>query len=220
MARLPSRFRRLDQILADLPIDDPMLLTELDGYLTGLAVAPELPPLGEWLPPIWGGQYGERAPFADAIDVQLFEDMVVARRNEIVRDLARHKLQPIFDVDERNGEVIWEEWAQGFSMAMQLRPDQWSATADGDNSEAAEALSYLLTLASIASDTSPLTSVEINTICDDAVGMIPTQVMRLHTVHEQPPAVLASDVRAAKIGRNEACPCGSGKKRKRCCSSN
>ncbi|RZL70844.1 MAG: YecA family protein, partial [Sphingomonas sp.] len=30
MKNLPSRFRRLDGALADLPLEEPMLLTELD----------------------------------------------------------------------------------------------------------------------------------------------------------------------------------------------
>ncbi len=38
---MPSRFRRLDGALADLPVEEPMLLTELDGFLTGLIVCPE-----------------------------------------------------------------------------------------------------------------------------------------------------------------------------------
>lgn len=55
MPKFPSRFRRLDEILADLPMDDPPLLTELDGYLTGVALCPIAIESSEWLPPIWGG---------------------------------------------------------------------------------------------------------------------------------------------------------------------
>lgn len=49
MRQLPSRLRRLDDALADLPLDEPMLLTELDGFLTGISVSPDLIMPGEWL---------------------------------------------------------------------------------------------------------------------------------------------------------------------------
>ncbi|MBB4155503.1 yecA family protein [Sphingomonas jinjuensis] len=54
MKRLPSRFRRLDGALADLPVEEPMLLTKLDGFLTGLLIWPETIPPGEWMTVVWG----------------------------------------------------------------------------------------------------------------------------------------------------------------------
>ena len=56
MNRLSSRLRRLDDALADLPVEDEaMLLRELDGFLTGILVCPDLVMLGEWLRVVWGG---------------------------------------------------------------------------------------------------------------------------------------------------------------------
>ncbi|WP_419825190.1 UPF0149 family protein [Sphingomonas sp.] len=48
---LDDPFTVLDDALADLPLDKPMLLTELDGFLTRLLVSPELIMPGEWLRP-------------------------------------------------------------------------------------------------------------------------------------------------------------------------
>jgi len=220
MFRLPSRFRRLDEILADLPLDDPMLLTELDGYLTAIAVCPDGITPSEWLPPIWSGNFGEDAPFDDPLDVQLFTSMVTARHGEILRDLGRSKHQPIFDTDPRSGEALWEEWIDGWAMAMRLRPDAWSAVADGDDADAAAALADLLTLVDVAGDNMALTSVEINRICDEASAKIPADVLSLHTWCERhrAPATLRAAA-ATKPGRNAPCACGSGKKSKRCCGA-
>lgn len=221
MSRFPSRFRRLDEILADLPIEDPLLLTELDGYLTGIAVCPEAIEPAQWLPPIWGGLEGEGAPFEDPLDVQLFADMVQARYAEILRDLAREKPQPIYDVDERNGEVLWEEWLGGFDMAMQLRPHAWAAAAAGDDQQIVRSLSHISTLIGIASDETTLTSLEINALCDVADRSLPAHVAMLYRLFwpkAAAPAVLGND-RQGKVGRNDPCPCGSGKKYKRCCGA-
>lgn len=218
MARLPSRFRRLDQILADLPVDNPMLLSELDGYLACIAVHPVPISAEEWLPPIWGGVYGEGAPFEDPIDVRLFADMVIARRDEILRHLLRSKFQPIFDVDERNGEPIWEEWILGFAMATDLRPDAWREMAEAEEG-AAKAMDGLSTLADVASDRSSLTADEINAICDAAPRSIPALVHALASFRAEEPSGPAPDGHPSKVGRNDPCPCGSGKKHKRCCGS-
>lgn len=108
MRRLPSRLRRLDDALVDLPIDEPMLLTELDGFLTGVLVCPEPIMPSEWLPILWSAEESGGAPFDDPADVQWFAGAVIARYNEIARDFGRDKLQPIFDVDDRNGDVLWD----------------------------------------------------------------------------------------------------------------
>ena len=220
MRQLPSRLRRLDDALADLPLDEPMLLTELDGFLTGISVCPDPIEPGEWLQNVWGADDGGVAPFEDPLDVQWFADAVMARYNEIVRDLGRGKPQPIFDIDERNGDVLWEPWIEGFAEAMELRPDGWAALADGDDPDAADALSRISLLIAIARNESSLDSVQIDAVQDEAPADLIDNVVRLHASRLRGGAAPLAPSMAAKpgkIGRNEQCPCGSGKKFKRCC---
>ena len=214
MHDFPSRFRRLDEILGDLPIEEPMLLSELDGYLTGIAVCPATIAPDEWLPPIWGGVVGEAAPFDDPIDAQLFADMVIARHAEILRELGRGKPKPLFDVDERNGEVLWDGWVDGFAMASRLRPESWSVEDEGG----AIGLANLRLLADIANERSALTSVEINAFADDAPAAIGVSVKTLYDCRARTIGASAGAAApVAKVGRNDPCACGSGKKSKRCC---
>jgi uncharacterized protein len=220
MRQLPSRLRRLDDALADLPLDEPMLLTELDGFLTGILVCPDLIMPGEWLPCVWGSDEGGVAPFDDPADVQWFTDAVMARYNEIARDLGRGKPQPIFDVDERNGDLLWEFWIDGFAEAMELRPDSWTAIRAGDDLDAADALSRISTLIAVARNESELDSMEINALQDQAPTDLVDAVLRLHAARVRNigvPQAPTSDERRVKVGRNDPCPCGSGKKFKRCC---
>ncbi len=221
MKHLASRLRRLDDALGDLPLDEPMLLTELDGFLTGLLVSPEPIPQNEWLQSIWGPDDGGIPPFEDPLDVQWFVDAVMARYNEIVRDLARGKPRPIFDIDERNGDVLWELWIDGFAEAMALRPDGWHAWEKGDDADAAGALDRLSTLIAVARNESALDSVEINALQDLApVDLVDSVVIlyrrRLRTDDILPVPAIGPAV--AKVGRNDPCACGSGKKSKRCCA--
>ena len=217
MRQLPSRLRRLDDALADLPLDEPMLLTELDGFLTGLLVSPEIVVPGEWLPMVWRGEEGGGGPFEDPIDVQWFVDSIMARHNEIVRDLGRGKPKPIFEIDERNGDVLWDLWMDGFAEAMALRPESWAALSEG--SDAANAVSRLSLLIAIARNESILDSMEINAISDRAPAEISANILALHGWRMRSGATAAASpvMNLAKVGRNEPCPCGSEKKFKRCC---
>ena len=208
MKLLPSRPRRLDDALAELP------------FLTGVLVCPDLIMPSEWLPIVWGAEESGGAPFDDPADVRWFAEAVMARYNEIVRDLGRGKQQPIFDVDERNGDVLWELWVDGFGRAIALRPDSWAVVAGDDDEEAADALAYLSMLVAIARNESSLDSLEINAVHEDAPAGITDSVARLHAFRLHHGALLSQSpaVRPARVGRNDPCPCGSGKKFKRCCS--
>jgi uncharacterized protein len=211
MIKLPSRLRRLEDALFDLP-DDCMLLSDLDGYLTGLILCPDIVPPVEWLPVVWGG-IEAGPPFEDPLDVADFEAMLLARHAEIARDLGRGKFRPFFEVDPRNGDVLWDVWIEGFAMAVDLRPEAWAAVDDA-------AFAYLATLAEIANDSSDLPSDEINAMYDAAPGEIPARVAALYAWRaRQGVPVIEAGAPVAKVGRNDPCPCGSGNKHKKCCGA-
>ena len=192
-----------------------MLLTELDGFLTGLLFCPEDIPPAEWMTIVWGTEVDGVPPFEDPLDVQWFTNAVAARRDEIARDLARGKFQPILDADERDGEILWEYWIDGFAEATALRPDAWKALAD--DPEKAAPWSRLATLIAVARNESELDSVEVNALEDRAAAELIEAVQLLHTARTRV-AGTTSVTTASKVGRNDPCPCGSGKKHKRCCA--
>jgi uncharacterized protein len=205
--------------LADLPVEEPMLLTELDGFLTGLLICPEAIPSDEWMSVVWGAETDGVPPFDDPLDVQWFADAVAARRHEIARDLDRGRLRPILDVDERNGDVLWEYWIDGFAEAMATRPDAWQVlAADGRTAAPLERLTLLI---AAAREESELDSVQINALSDAAVVEMTDAVQRLHAAVTRDGETVgraSGPVTKAKVGRNDPCPCGSGKKQKHCCS--
>jgi uncharacterized protein len=168
---------------------------------------------------VWGVEVDGIPPFEEPLDEQWFVKAVAARRDEIARDLSRGKLQPILDVDERDGEVLWEYWIDGFSDAIALRPDAWDAAAA--DAEWADPWHRLLALIAIARDESDLDSVEVSAFQDRAVAELTDTVQRLYAaragVGEAMPITVEVLV-TAKIGRNDPCPCASGKKHKHCCA--
>ncbi len=113
----------------DLP-DDAMMLTELDGYLAAIAIAPHTILPSEWLPDIWGGQ---QAGFADMQQANAVYGAIMGLYNDNLRVLFAdaRSFEPIFDFDT-DGSPLIEIWLQGFIRGFTCGPRNgrrcWAAT--------------------------------------------------------------------------------------------
>src|SRR4051794_22259106 len=144
---------QLAERLAALP-EDAMLLSELDGYLAGVLVCPDLILPSEWLPPIWGTGDADAAPVFDSAEaVQALVGLIMRHYNALSRDLqrGRGRYVPLFEVDPRHDETLWELWMSGFERAMALRPQSWAKVVNSDDEGAAAALTGTQALIRISS---------------------------------------------------------------------
>lgn len=120
-----------DFLYSDAVSDDAMLLSELDGFLAGVVVGPELIKPSEWLPLVWGE---EGALFESEQQAQTVIGLIMGHYNDIIQQLDRGQYRPVYDFD-MNDEILWETWIGGFWRAVLLRPGEWldhSATDDQD----------------------------------------------------------------------------------------
>jgi uncharacterized protein len=220
MPSIPRHLRQLEKELADLPGDgEPMLVSALDGFL----VCPDLIMPSKWLPLVWGDGGDDAAPvFESTAHAEKLIGLVMQHYNAIATDLQRGRFAPVFDVDRRHDEVLWELWIDGFEKARRLNPQSWLRIASGDE-EACAALAGLITLAEISRGDSSLAQAEIYDLTEKAPELIPHWVESLNAWRisqhfaGQPENPKPS---FAKVGRNDPCPCGSGKKYKTCCGLN
>ncbi len=73
----------------------------------------------------------------------------------------------------------------------------------------------------IGNDEGDLPTDTVDTLTAEAAALIPAWVETLAAWRlDHHEATAASPVTRTKIGRNEPCPCGSGKKYKKCCGLN
>lgn len=225
MEALPPRLQELDEHLAALPADaEPMQLSELDGYLAGILVCPELIMPGEWLPLVWGSaDDDEAASVLESVDeAEALVGLVMDHYNTLGRELSRggEAYAPIFEVDPASEEVLWELWVAGFERAMALRPESWTTVLDSADENAAMALSGMLALIAIDQGDSGLTEAQAEEIARQAPDLIPHLVLGLNTWRlgqGMEAGTGGSHAAAARAGEDEPCPCGSGKTYKRCC---
>ena len=102
---------------------------------------------------------------------------------------------------------------------MALRPDEWSAPAEGDDADAAAAIASLAELIAVARGESELDTPAVNALVASAPADLAAAVLRLHAARARSGGFVAAarGTVPIKVGRNEPCRCGSGRKSKRCC---
>ena len=233
MTEIDHDLQRLQDLLEFIPPEyDPMCVAQLDGYFAALIVCPDMIPPSEWLPRIWGEEYA----FADAAEAEATVAAVMLHYNRIVRELADcpEEYAPVLEIDPDTGEPLWDLWIDGFERAMRLRPDVWEEIALSGDEEASGSVNMILALSEILYGRSELTEEAEADLDLLAPGLIQQFVINLNAwtksrefercagqvtsfaneIHgDDPPA------HGRKAEGNEPCPCGSGRKYKRCCGA-
>ena len=167
MSDIPRRLKQLEKQLASLDGDEAMLLSELDGFLAGILVCPELIMPGEWLPMVWGRGNKDAAPVLENTrQAEQLVGLIMERYDAVATDLQRRggHYEPLFDVDTRHNEILWEIWIDGFDTALQLRPEAWAKVRGGDG-DALSALAALVALVQIGRGESTLSKQQIDHYC-------------------------------------------------------
>jgi uncharacterized protein len=221
---------RLDAAFMELPEDnDPMILTEFDGFCAGLIICPEMIAPSVWLPEVWGP--GGAPEFKDLSEMQAVLDLIMAHYNRVAGLLMMQgEYYPVMDEDRRNGDILWEFWMMGFAAAMRLRPEAWAAIGRSGNARAIKAFKQMENLADIAVGFSEGKRPKAGKLIKQAPNLIPALVEDLnHFAKSQPlgpPSgfplaanMTTAPVSVPKVGRNDPCSCGSGKKFKKCCGA-
>jgi uncharacterized protein len=123
MAVAPDLEELDDYLDSDLSPDDCMGLSDLDGFLTGVIVGPELIMPSEWLPTIWGDEAPE---FESSAHAETIIGLIIGHYNEIAAGLNadQEKFEPIF-YKWPTGEAIVTDWAAGFLEAVEMRRAAW-----------------------------------------------------------------------------------------------
>ncbi len=208
-----------DYLSSDEAPPECMMLSELDGYLTGIIVGPDFIAPGEWLLAIWGG---EAPQFADAVQAQAVLGAIMGRYNEIVRQIEADTLEPILLRFAETGSVIAADWAYGFAQSIALHPNQWTKMV---KSEAGLLLLPVMMLceADEIFDELGVDADEENQTIEEAIEVLPATVLAiaeyLRMSASQRTSFVAGIRSVRKTGRNDPCPCGSGKKFKKCCGA-
>ena len=215
----PAYLDTLDRLLLDQP--DAMLVSQLDGFLTGIVVSPDLITPGQWIPLIWAGDQGDGKPeFETAAKFQAALDLIMTHYHAILQSLQYPgDYAPLLEVDTHSNETMWEMWIDGFAQAMVLAPGGWARIGADDDAGCHAALGEIRTLKDFAAGDLKLSEAEEDRWDREAPDLIPIWVEMLHQWRLENDPHRPAVAKRTKVGLNDPCRCGSGKKYKKCCGT-
>ena len=230
MLETPLSEKELDELdrflLSDDLPEETMPIDELDGYLTALVCSPvELPP-GEWLDGIWG--WPEEDVFAGKKQAERIATLISRHLNGIIGTLeeAPETFEPLVHAaplpDDPREYLAAEYWAIGFVKGVALLHAEWQPLFDDPAGTALYRPIHLLGGAELTDEESELVSDPVRR--DELARQLSASIAAIYRFWEPYRKNLSEDLvplrrEQPKVGRNDPCPCGSGKKFKKCCGS-
>lgn len=222
----------LDQfLLSDQVSEETMLLPALDGYLTAIVTGPNTLMPSLWLAGVWGSSNEDLAPeFADMAQASRILGLIYGRMNDIITVQQEHDgtIEPIFEYTQYPGDpheyTDAEMWAHGFVQGMALDRDGWAVLLNDPKGQAW--LRPILLLGKEEATLEEEALVRWPKQREELAEQIPLAVRQMYQFflpYRQAVAerAVAKTMRrtSPKVGRNDPCPCGSGKKFKQCCGA-
>lgn len=207
----------LEEMLEKHGNDDSIVdVAELDGLLTAVLSGPVMVEPGDWLTALWGGK--NRIPkWSNEREMNRFMELCFQHMNDIADRLAEYpdQFDPLFGVREMEAQefTVVEEWCFGYMRGVALT--DWSALPD--------ALQPALDAIALHGKEENFARLEALTPeeMEQSIEAIRPAALALHDYWiAQPEAVPTPQQPVtveARPGRNDPCPCGSGKKYKNCC---
>ncbi len=209
-----------------------MGLPFLHGYLFGIALTPDLLSIGEW----WPHLLGDEEPVIESekdLKAQLTALMMAYNRlnNQRLEGTLRCPFTPGNEPDATWIDAA-REWCAGLARAAKLRPDLWWDMArlerDGGDEVGEINLAMIMVMALAEPEFANRVLRDIGKTPNeeerarmhaDFLLRLPDAIETLIARMNAQDAARLAPARGHKVGRNAPCPCGSGKKFKKCCGA-
>jgi yecA family protein len=192
--------------------DSAMPLEMVDGYFSALIAGPEPARLDLPMAMLWGADGGAEPRYASSEQAALVAELLSRYWRTIQRRLeAPFPHEPFLEFTARD----WRgrDWADGFLLGVSQHQESWAPLVR--HKRAAGLLTRIMQLVGeeYDPDMPPITGQEREQI----LGDLPLLCVSIYGFWRQGGLPGLEPLRVEKIGRNDPCPCGSGKKYKKCC---
>lgn len=228
---LDEELDELDNFLmSDATSDEIMALDTLDGFLTAIVTGPVMLMPSEWLPKVWGPTTKDEPAFDTIAQAERITGLIMRHLNGIIWSLQDNPdaFEPIFNTvvypDSPREYTDGEMWAYGYVTGINLRRKNWDVFFEQPNSAEILRPIYLLGADDISLEEEELTKTPEQR--EELSEQIPASIAWIYRFWQPYRRAVAERTIATsfqrehpKIGRNDPCPCGSGKKFKKCCGS-
>lgn len=214
-------------LLSDAASDETMTLDMVDGYLTAIAIGPVSLVPSQWLPGIWGPSEDDVPDFESSAHAERILQLIMRHMNGIIAAFEHDPdtFEPFFNFriapDDGREHLDGESWAYGFMRGVEVCRKAWQPLFDDVSGAQALQPVRLLGASELTQQEGLLTGTVQQR--EELSKAIPASVAAIYrwwlpsreAAHQQEVARIKRS--GPKIGRNDSCPCGSGKKFKKCC---
>ena len=216
----------LEQFLnSDATPEECMDIAMLDGFITALVIGPNTLPPSQWLPAVWGETDEDEMAWDSSEQMQRILGLVMGMFNDRVDQLHEDvdTFDPLFYQSQHEGQTIpiLDEWCTGFIQAIELDPAAWEPLVNTNDADEAGGLLTPMLLYGTEEGLKQLTEnpalAERHMDFADAIGPCVIGIRDYWLPHRKAASTFRRETE--KVGRNDPCPCGSGKKYKKCCGS-
>ena len=208
-----ARSRLMELVDAKSEAHNTMRCDEVQGFMMALLSGPDALNPTNWLPEI----LGEESLF-DAKERTEIERLVMAMAADMRMKLNEKILPDLWFYEDEAGNPDFYTWCNAYLYALDIVPTDWFEAVD---QEEFEDLFYpIMALGGIYDDEENgevilhLNEKELTQLESDLPHVLLDIYWYWQSIINKPQTVRRE---GEKVGRNDPCPCGSGKKYKACC---
>jgi uncharacterized protein len=200
-----------------------MNVEQLDGFFAALIVGPEIVMPSEYYPEVFGGEMSDACEFTSLDQANEILGLMMRHWNDIAGTLFKGEVYGPLLFENEDGIAHGNDWALGFMRGMAMRHDSWAELIDDE--EHGGCLIPMMMLCHEHDEDpemrpKPITPEQR----EDLIVHMAAGLLGIHRYFRTHPKTYAGTTfkpeprrNASNVGRNEPCPCGSGKKYKKCC---
>ena len=215
---------RLDEFLRSYKGGKAMNVEEVDGFFAALIAGPEIVTPSEYMREVFDSEMPETHAFSTLAEAHEILGLLTRHWNDIAGTLLKGDLYLPLLLDDEDGVRHGSDWARGFIRGTRLRHDGWAELLADD--DCGGCMIPMMMLYHEHDEDPALRPKPIGpeqrekVIVSVAAGLLGAyRYFRRHKQLHATTRVPEPRHNNVEIGRNDPCPCGSGKKYKRCCGN-
>ena len=214
---------RLGDFLKNCKGGRAMNVETLDGFFAALIAGPEVVMPSEYNREVFGGEMSDTCEFPSLDAANNFLGLIMRQWNDIAGTLFNGEVYGPLLLEDKDGIPQGHDWARGFMRGVAMRPGGWTALIDDEQHGGC-----LLPMMMLCHEHDPDPEMRPEPISREkrqevivmmAAGLLEAYRYFLKRRETNAGTTFTSGSRRgfSKTRRNDPCPCGSGKKYKRCC---
>ena len=197
----------------------------LDGFLTSLIIGPNFVPPSEFIPVITAGSKGnDRIIFKDEQEFKSFFDIIMRHWNYLNEIYNDEEIYLPYLIEDEQGIAKGNDWAIGFIKGTELHRGTWAELLNNDEITAAMMPIFALKYEnsedlSLRPYKRPISDEQRDKLLTSMIAGVKRLYDLFRSAEEELERMDEMLMHSKeKTGRNDLCPCGSGKKFKKCCA--